>query len=119
MITIKKQRDINILGEKVVFFAVLEAKISLEELSGAVGQMAPGKAPGLDGLPTIFICTSGSVREPTCVRCSQTGMHRHPVGVKFFHFLDLALLSNWRPVALLCTDYKLEITTNKSAHQQV
>ena len=31
--------------------AVLDANISLEELTAAVVQMAPGRAPGLDGLP--------------------------------------------------------------------
>ncbi|KAI3362964.1 hypothetical protein L3Q82_011638, partial [Scortum barcoo] len=34
--------------------SVLDANISLEELTAAVGQMAPGKAPGLDGLPAGF-----------------------------------------------------------------
>lgn len=99
----------------MVFFAVLDANISVEELTGSVGQMAAGKAPGLDGLPTIFVCTSGSVWEPTCGRCSQTGLHRHPGGMQFFHFLDLALLRNWRPVALLCIDYKLflKVLTNR------
>ena len=116
VIIIKKQRDNNFLGEDLAFFfAVLDCNISLEELTVAMGQMAAGKAPGLDGLPTIFICTSGSVWEPTCVRCSQTGLHQHPVGMQFFHFLDLALLRNWRPVALLCTDYKLfsKVLTNR------
>ncbi|XP_075968244.1 adhesion G-protein coupled receptor G6 [Anarhichas minor] len=34
--------------------AVLDANISLEELTAAVGQMAAGRAPGLDGLPADF-----------------------------------------------------------------
>lgn len=32
--------------------ATLNANISMEELTAAVGQMASGRAPGLDGLPT-------------------------------------------------------------------
>lgn len=34
--------------------AALDADISLEELIAAVGQMSPGRAPGLDRLPADF-----------------------------------------------------------------
>lgn len=34
--------------------AVLDANVTPEELTAAVGQMASGKAPGLDGLPSDF-----------------------------------------------------------------
>lgn len=33
---------------------VLDANIPLERLTAAVGQKAPGRAPGLDGLPVDF-----------------------------------------------------------------
>lgn len=34
--------------------ATLNANISMEELTAAVGQIVSGQAPGLDGLPTDF-----------------------------------------------------------------
>ena len=58
--------------------AVLDSNISQEELTAAVGQMAPGRAPGLDGLPVDFykhfwkfvgVDLWGVLQE-----CSQTGL---------------------------------------------
>ncbi len=95
--------------------AVLDANISLGELTAAVGQMAPGRAPGLDGLPVDFYkhfwgCLGVDLLE-VLQECSQTGSLpascRHAVLSLLPKKGDLALLKNWRPVALLCTDYKL------------
>ena len=95
--------------------AALDANISLEELTAAVGQMAAGRAPGLDGLPADFYkhfwdCLGTDLWE-VLQECSQTGLLpttcRHAVLSLLPKKGDLSLLKNWRPVALLCTDYKL------------
>lgn len=82
-----------------------------EELTAAVGQMASGRAPGLDRMPADFYksswgCLGASpwelLQECTCHLTSC-----HLVLVMIRKKVDLALLKNWWPVALLCTDYKL------------
>ena len=95
--------------------AALDTEITLDELTAAVGQMALGRSPGLDGLPVEFyrrlwdllgrdLC--GVLQE-----CSRTGLLlvlcRRAVLSLLPKKGDLTLLKNWRPVALLCTDYKL------------
>lgn len=67
--------------------AVLDADISLEELTAAVGQMAAGRAPGLDGLPTDFYkrfweCLGADLWE-VLNECSGSGAERHQAGM--FH----------------------------------
>ncbi len=95
--------------------AVLDANISLEELTAAVGQMATGRAPGLVGLPEDFHqhfwrCLGADLWE-VMQECSQIGLLpvscRHAVLLPLPKKGDLALLKKWRPVALLCTDSKL------------
>lgn len=95
--------------------AVLDASISLEELTAAVTKMASGKAPGLDGLPAEFYKhfwkVLGADLWEVLQESSQIGLMppscRHAVLSLLPKKGDLALLKNWRPVALLCTDYKL------------
>ncbi|KAF7643645.1 hypothetical protein LDENG_00235850, partial [Lucifuga dentata] len=75
----------------------------MEELTTAVGQMASGRAPGLDGLTADFYkrfweCFDGGSLPSSCWRAVLSLLPKKG---------DLALLKNWRPVALLCTDYKI------------
>ena len=86
--------------------AVLDANISLEELTAAVGQMAPGRPNGLDRLPADFYlhfwkCFGADLWEVLQESCRRAVLSLLPKKG------DLAVLKNWRPVALLCTDYKL------------
>ena len=85
------------------------------ELTAAVGQLASGRARGIDGLPAHFykcfwryfrtdvldvlseFFRRGSL-PASCRRAALTILPKKG---------DLALLKNWHPVALLCTDYKL------------
>uniref|UniRef100_A0A3P9LKP2 Reverse transcriptase domain-containing protein n=1 Tax=Oryzias latipes TaxID=8090 RepID=A0A3P9LKP2_ORYLA len=94
---------------------LLDSTISMEELTAAVGQMALGKSPGLDGLPADFYKHFWKCLGPDLLEvfkdCSKTGLLpfscRHAVLSLLPKKGDLTLLKNWRPLALLCTDYKL------------
>ena len=77
--------------------------------------MASGRAPGLDGLPADlykhFWRVLGADLWGVLRECSGSGLlpasWRSAVLSLIPKKGDLALLKNWRPVALLCTDYKL------------
>uniref|UniRef100_A0A674PB36 Reverse transcriptase domain-containing protein n=1 Tax=Takifugu rubripes TaxID=31033 RepID=A0A674PB36_TAKRU len=95
--------------------STLDADITLDELTAAVGQMASGRAPGLDGLPADFYkhfwrCLGADLWE-VLQECTHTGRLPTSCQTAVLSLIpkkgDLALLKNWRPVALLCTDYKL------------
>ncbi len=95
--------------------AELDKEISLEELTIAVNQLASGRAPGIDGLTIDFYKHFWAVIGPdlhevlmrsyddnvlpaSCRRAVLTLLPKKG---------DLMELKNWRPVALLCTDYKV------------
>ncbi|KAI4891758.1 hypothetical protein NFI96_005206 [Prochilodus magdalenae] len=93
----------------------LDLPLTLDELKTAVSQMAPGRAPGIDGLPVEFYktfweqighdlflmlteCIQGGGLPLSCRRAVLTLLPKKG---------DLCDLKNWRPLALLCTDYKI------------
>ncbi|KAJ3583936.1 hypothetical protein NHX12_015433 [Muraenolepis orangiensis] len=93
----------------------LGSDITLEELTSAVTQMASGKAPGIDGLPADFFKHFWSMlgQDLLDVLRESFGKGSLPASCRraVISLLpkkgDLTLLKNWRPVALLCTDYKI------------
>ena len=94
---------------------VLDRDLSLEELTTAVEQMASGRSPGLDGLPIDFFkafwSIIGSDLHEVFLDCQTKGLLPVSCQRAVLSLLpkkgDLASLQNWRPVALLCTDYKV------------
>lgn len=82
--------------------------LSLEELSSAVEQMAPGKSPGLDGLPSDFFKHFWSVLGPDLLDvfkdCFNNGTLPASCRRAVISLLpkkgELTLIKNWRPVAL-------------------
>lgn len=93
----------------------LDATITLQELTTAVMQMASGKSSGLDGLPAEFFkhfwnflghdlldvfneSFNNGTLPASCRRAVVSLLPKKG---------DQTLLKNWRPVALLCTDYKI------------
>ena len=93
----------------------LDTELSYEELTAAMGQLNSGRAPGIDGLTTDFFkcfwewigpdfyevikaCYIDGCLPVSCRRAVLSLLPKQG---------DLALLKNWRPVALLCTDYKV------------
>lgn len=106
-------RDLPVLPEEQA--SLLEAPLTLEELTRAVGQMSPGKTPGLDGLPAEFFKRLWSVIGPDFFEVVRESVRDHELPQSCRRAVitllpkkgDLKDLKNWRPVALLCTDYKI------------
>uniref|UniRef100_H3C6P6 Reverse transcriptase domain-containing protein n=1 Tax=Tetraodon nigroviridis TaxID=99883 RepID=H3C6P6_TETNG len=98
-----------------VSFRALDRELTLEELMAAVNQLALGRAPGIDGLSTDFFRCFWSILgqdlHSVLLECLRTGSLPVSCRRAVLSLLpkkgDLALLKNWRPVALLCTDYKV------------
>lgn len=93
----------------------LDLPINFQELTEAVYQMAPGRAPGIDGLSAEFYkkfwpCIGKDLYEvimesvengelpQSCRRAVLTLLPKKG---------DLSLIKNWRPLALLCSDFKI------------
>ncbi|KAJ4939822.1 hypothetical protein JOQ06_029258, partial [Pogonophryne albipinna] len=71
----------------------LNGPLTEEELCAALKSMQGGKAPGIDGLPPEFYKTFWDFLKEDLM--------------DLFNESDLQEIKNWRPVSLLCTDYKL------------
>ena len=93
----------------------MESPITFQELSEAVGQMALGRAPGIDGLPVDFFKRFWRKLGPDWfeVLCERLGAGELPLSCRRAVLTllpkkeDLSELKNWRPVALLCMDFKI------------
>ncbi|KAK3538866.1 hypothetical protein QTP86_018775, partial [Hemibagrus guttatus] len=95
--------------------AALEGPLVLEELHAALSTMSGGKAPGVDSLPLelykflwkelgedLLEVLEESRRE----RCLSLSSRRAVITL-LPKKGDLQDIKNWRPVSLLCTDYKV------------
>ena len=93
----------------------LEAPLSAQELQEALLSMQSGKAPGIDSLPAEFYKTFWPVigKDLLLVLRDSLNKGRLPLsGRRAVLTLlpkkgDLRDIKHWRPVSLLCTDYKL------------
>ena len=94
---------------------ILSADITLEELTTAISQMAAGKSPGLDGLPADFLKhfwnSMGHDLLDVLKEAFAKGLLPASCRRAVISLLpkkgDLTMLKNWRPVSLLCSDYKV------------
>ncbi|KAJ3586500.1 hypothetical protein NHX12_012898, partial [Muraenolepis orangiensis] len=85
--------------------AALDLELTLEELTGAVNQMASGRAPGIDGLSGEFLKhfwgVLGADLRGVFAECFRTGSLPVSCRRAVLSLLpkkgDLALLKNWRP----------------------
>ncbi|XP_059578699.1 transposon TX1 uncharacterized 149 kDa protein isoform X1 [Alligator mississippiensis] len=93
----------------------LERDLSLEELAAATAGLASGKAPGLDGLPAEFYKTFWPLLGPSLLRVFQESLADKVLPISCRRAVltllpkkgDLGYMKNWRPVSLLCADYKI------------
>ena len=94
----------------------IDQPIQTEELTQTIQQMEPNKTPGKDGLPTEFYNTFWNelkyiLTQVTAYiytnhnQCSRT-QKRAIISLQYKEG-ERETLNNWRPISLLCTDYKL------------
>ena len=94
---------------------ILEQDLTFEEFTRAIKESPSNKSPGIDGLPFEFYrkfwnlmgqdlfdvfnySVQNNVLPKSCTRSVITLLPKTG---------NLGLIKNWRPVSLLCTDYKL------------
>lgn len=98
------------------FKDLAESEISINELNDAIKQMADGRSPGPDGITVEFYkyfwndisellletfkdCIDKQLLSPT--------MKRGIISLLPKPNKDILLIDNWRPITLLCCDYKI------------
>ena len=95
--------------------AKLEAPVSISELYTALTSLQSGRAPGIDGLPVDFYKSFWSVLGEDLLEVVTSSLERGRLPLSCRRAVitllpkkgDLQELKNWRPVSLLCTDYKI------------
>ena len=92
-----------------------EGPLSLPECHVALRAMALNKSPGIDGLPTEFYLTFWGTIGADLVNvfnsCFEVGKlsltQRSGAITLLFKKGDILDTANWRPITLLCSDYKI------------
>uniref|UniRef100_A0A671TWB6 Reverse transcriptase domain-containing protein n=1 Tax=Sparus aurata TaxID=8175 RepID=A0A671TWB6_SPAAU len=95
--------------------SLLSADLTLDELRVALMSLDNGKAPGIDGIPVDFYKTFWPVVGEDMLEVFQESFRsgllpqscRRAVITLLPKKGDLQDLKNWRPVSLLCRDYKV------------
>ncbi|KAK3522076.1 hypothetical protein QTP70_022608, partial [Hemibagrus guttatus] len=93
----------------------LDRELSLEELHEGLQRMENGRASGIDGLPAEFYKAFWAVIGQDVLDVLRDSIQRGELPLSCRRAVltllpkkgDLTHLKNWRPVSLLCTDYKL------------
>lgn len=93
----------------------LDAPLTLEELEGALNRMNRRKVPGIDGLPAEFYLKFWDILGPVLLEILSAVLRTGAMGGSLatgvisllFKKGDPTDLGNWRPLTMLCVDYKL------------
>jgi exonuclease III len=93
----------------------LDEPLTLEELSTAVKLVNKNKSPGIDGLPSEFYQTFWPILGQDFYDVFLTSVQENELPLSCRRAVltllpkkgDTSLLQNWRPVSLLCCDYKI------------
>ncbi len=93
----------------------LEKPLTLEELSIALKSLGKGKSPGIDGLPSEFFESFWDLIGPELLSVFQESLEKNELPLSCRRAVltllpkkgDPLLISQWRPISLLCTDYKI------------
>lgn len=94
---------------------LLEVDFKFEEVTAAVMDLSSGTAPGIDGLSSEFFKTFWTLIGADYYEVLKECMKKRILPVSCQRAVltllpkkgDLTLLKNWRPVAVLCSEYKL------------
>ncbi len=95
--------------------AALSGALSLGELYKALQGMESGKAPGIDGLPVDFYKSFWAELGADLLQVLSDSLSKGMLPLSCRRAVitlipkkgDLTDIKNWRPVSLLCCDYKL------------
>lgn len=93
----------------------LDSDLTFEEVTKAVNQLSSGRAPGIDGIPAEFYKTFWGIIGRDFLQVLQESYKAKVLPKSCQRAVlslipkkgDLCLLKNWRPVAVLCSDYKI------------
>ncbi len=96
---------------------VWEGELTLEECKHALDSMASGKSPGLDGLPAEFFQCFWSLMGADyvevlnyCYVVGKLSLTQRSGVITLLHKKgDRLEMKNWRPITLLCVDYKIAV----------
>ena len=105
--------NLNILNEEEM--CTLEGEISEKECEIAIKSIKLNKSPGSDGIPVEFYITFWSEIKSLVIDSMNSAYQNGELSITqkrgilnlIFKKSDKNLLSNWRPIALLNTDYKV------------
>ena len=92
-----------------------EGDLTEEECLRALKHMATSKSPGVDGLPAEFYVRFWRLLGPdlvnvlnSCYRCGCLSLTQRTGAITLLYKKgDLLDTANWRPITLLCVDYKI------------
>lgn len=93
----------------------LDSQITFQEITEAMKQLSRGRSPGIDGLPVEFYQAFwnilGQDLYEVLIQSIKSGILPISCRRAVLSLLpkkgNLGLLKNWRPVSLLCLDYKI------------
>ena len=92
-----------------------EGELTIEECTYALNQMPKNKSPGVDGLPAEFYVRFWNLLGPDLVQVYNSsfsygmlpGSQRSGAIILLYKKGDILDTGNWRPITLLCADYKI------------
>lgn len=104
----------------------LDDLVTFQEFTEAMRQLSKGKSPGIDGLPVEFYHQFWDLIGPDLYEVILECIKSNSLPISCCRAVlsllpkkgDLGLLKNWRPVSLLCLDYKIfsKCLANKLKH---
>lgn len=92
---------------------ILDEGLTISELEIALKEMKNGKSPGIDGITSEFFWKDiKDLLHKAFLECIEKGCLSPTMKTGLITLLpkqnkDLLKLDNWRPITLLCNDYKL------------
>lgn len=98
------------------FTTALQAAVTTEEISQAIAQLSRRKAPGPDGITNDFYATFGDELAPRLASLVTEALQtpamapaswKEALMCLLYKKGDRRVISNWRPLSLLNSDYKL------------